>query len=72
VVAVADCVPVALTCEGSVAMAHSGWRGTLSASRARLRARLGDLIRPPCGVHRAVHPGVLLRGLGRAGGEVRR
>ncbi len=30
VVAIADCVPVALVGEGIVSMVHSGWRGTLS------------------------------------------
>jgi hypothetical protein len=60
VVAVADCVPVALTCVGSVAMAHSGWRGTLSgiagkaagevwgSNPAPVRAYIGPCIRGCC------------------------
>ena len=60
VVAVADCVPVALTGEGSVAMVHSGWRGTLSgiagkavggvggSAPAPVRAYIGPCIRGCC------------------------
>ena len=60
VVAVADCVPVALTGDGSVAMVHSGWRGTLSgiagkaagevggSAPAPVRAYIGPCIRGCC------------------------
>lgn len=56
-VAVADCVPVALVGEEEVAMAHSGWRGTLagiSGKAARqmsgevTRAYIGPCIRGCC------------------------
>ncbi len=61
VVAVADCVPVALVGEGTVGMVHSGWRGTLmgiSGKAARVlggpgrvsavRAYIGPCIRSCC------------------------
>jgi purine-nucleoside/S-methyl-5'-thioadenosine phosphorylase / adenosine deaminase len=57
VVAVADCVPVALVGERSVGVVHSGWRGTLlgvarKAARemgeAPLRAYVGPCIRDCC------------------------
>ena len=57
VVAVADCVPVALVGERGVAMVHSGWRGTLagiSGKAARsmrekgVRAYVGPGIRRCC------------------------
>ena len=56
VVAVADCVPVALVDEGAVGMVHSGWRGTLAgivgkAARVvspRARAYVGPCIRGCC------------------------
>ncbi len=57
VVAVADCVPVALVGEGGVGMVHSGWRGTLSGVAARtargmgeelVRAYIGPCIRSCC------------------------
>ena len=61
VVAVADCVPVALVGEGTVGMVHSGWRGTLmgiSGKAARVlggpgrvsavRAYIGPCIRGCC------------------------
>lgn len=58
VVAVADCVPVALTGDGSVGMVHSGWRGTLSGiagkaagevgGAAPVRAYIGPCIRGCC------------------------
>ncbi len=57
VVAVADCVPVALVGESSVGMVHSGWRGMLSgvagkAVRAMkdegVRAYIGPCIRGCC------------------------
>ena len=55
-VAVADCVPVALVGDDEVAMAHSGWRGTLSGisgktarrMTGRVRAYIGPCIRPCC------------------------
>jgi YfiH family protein len=56
VVAVADCLPVALVGEGVVGMVHSGWRGTLEgivckAARAMggpVRAYVGPGIRGCC------------------------
>ena len=56
VVAVADCVPVALVGEGVVGIVHSGWRGTLaevSAKAARrvdgnAQAYIGPCIRGCC------------------------
>jgi len=60
VVAVADCVPVALAGDGSVGMVHSGWRGTLSGiagkaagevggpAPAPVRAYIGPCIRRCC------------------------
>src|SRR5215204_4232813 len=59
VVAVADCVPVALVgCEaGEVAMVHSGWRGTIAEivgkaaqemRRSGVRAYIGPCIRGCC------------------------
>ena len=60
VVAVADCVPVVLTGDGSAAMVHSGWRGTLSgiagkaagevrgSAPAPARAYIGPCIRGCC------------------------
>ena len=57
VVAVADCVPVALVGERGVGMVHSGWRGTLSGvagkaaremGKAPLRAYIGPCIRGCC------------------------
>ena len=57
VVAVADCVPVALVGERGVGMVHSGWRGTLSGvvgkaaremGESRVRAYIGPCIRRCC------------------------
>lgn len=56
VVAVADCIPVALVGEGTIGMVHSGWRGTLSrigGKTARVvgtgtRAYIGPCIRGCC------------------------
>ncbi|MBA2442976.1 MAG: laccase domain-containing protein [Rubrobacter sp.] len=59
VVAVADCLPVAVVGEREVAMAHSGWRGTLAGvagnavremdeDPADLRAYIGPGIRECC------------------------
>ena len=57
VVAVADCVPVALVGEKEVAMIHSGWRGTLSGIAGKavrtskddgVRAYIGPCIRRCC------------------------
>ena len=57
VVAVADCVPVALVGEEEVAMVHSGWRGTISGitgkavrflEGGRVRAYIGPCIRRCC------------------------
>jgi YfiH family protein len=42
VVAVADCVPVALVGEGAVGMVHSGWRGTLSGVAGKSVRELGE------------------------------
>jgi YfiH family protein len=57
VVAVADCVPVALVGERGVGIVHSGWRGTLSRvagntaremGEAAVRAYVGPCIRACC------------------------
>lgn len=57
VVAVADCVPVALVGEREVSMVHSGWRGTLAGVAGKtarwlrdgtLRAYIGPCIRRCC------------------------
>jgi YfiH family protein len=57
VVAIADCVPVALVAEGSVGMVHSGWRGTIAEISAKavremgetdVRAYIGPCIRQCC------------------------
>jgi YfiH family protein len=42
VVAVADCVPVALVSERGVGMVHSGWRGTLSGVAGKAARRMGN------------------------------
>lgn len=42
VVAVADCVPVALVAERSVGMVHSGWRGTLSGVAGKAVGEIGE------------------------------
>jgi polyphenol oxidase len=42
VVGVADCVPVALVGEESVAMVHSGWRGTLSGISGKTARKMGE------------------------------
>jgi polyphenol oxidase len=42
VVAVADCVPVALVGAGGVGMVHSGWRGTLSGVAEKAARELGE------------------------------
>jgi YfiH family protein len=57
VVAVADCVPVALVGDKCVGMVHSGWRGTLAGitgktvremGEVRVRAYIGPCIRRCC------------------------
>ena len=51
VVAVADCVPVALVGEGRVGMVHSGWRGTLAEIGAKAARKVGGETRAyigPC------------------------
>ena len=56
VVAVADCVPVALVGEETVSMVHSGWRGTLSGIAGKgarvagegVQAYIGPCIRRCC------------------------
>jgi polyphenol oxidase len=42
VVAVADCVPVALVGERGVGMVHSGWRGTLSGVAGKAASEMGE------------------------------
>ncbi len=42
VVAVADCVPVALAGEGAVGMVHSGWRGTLAGIGGKAARTVGE------------------------------
>jgi polyphenol oxidase len=53
VVAVADCVPVALVGEGGVAMVHSGWRGTLAGIAGKAVRGMGEK-----GVRAYVGPGI--------------
>lgn len=57
VVAIADCVPVALVGDRSVGMVHSGWRGTIAEISAKVaremnerdtRAYIGPCIRQCC------------------------
>ncbi len=51
VVAVADCVPVALVGEGVVGMVHSGWRGSLAEISFKAARKVGGSIRAyigPC------------------------
>lgn len=51
VVAVADCVPVALVGESEVAMVHSGWRGTLTRISGKAARTLGGSVKAyigPC------------------------
>ena len=51
VVAVADCVPVALVGEGAVGMVHSGWRGTLAEIAPKAARKVGGEVRAyigPC------------------------
>ena len=56
VVAIADCVPVALVGDGTVSMVHSGWRGALSGISGKaargmdgeVRAYIGPGIRGCC------------------------
>jgi YfiH family protein len=51
VVAVADCVPVALVGEGTVGMVHSGWRGTLAEIGGKAARKVGGEVRAyigPC------------------------
>lgn len=45
VVAIADCVPVALVEEGIVGMVHSGWRGTLSGISGKAARGMGGEVR---------------------------
>jgi YfiH family protein len=53
VVAVADCVPVALVGERGVAMVHSGWRGTLAGIAGKAVRSMGEK-----GVRAYVGPGI--------------
>jgi YfiH family protein len=53
VVAVADCVPVALVGECGVAMVHSGWRGTLAGIAGKAVRSMGEK-----GVRAYVGPGI--------------
>ena len=45
VVAIADCVPVALVGEGIMGMVHSGWRGTLSGISGKAASGMGGEVR---------------------------
>jgi purine-nucleoside/S-methyl-5'-thioadenosine phosphorylase / adenosine deaminase len=45
VVAVADCVPVALVGEGAVGVVHSGWRGTLAEVSGKAARKVGGPVR---------------------------
>jgi hypothetical protein len=53
VVAVADCVPVALVGEHGAGMIHSGWRGTLSGIAGKAARSMGER-----GVKAYVGPGI--------------
>jgi polyphenol oxidase len=53
VVAVADCVPVALVGERGVAIVHSGWRGTLAGIAGKAVRSMGEK-----GVRAYVGPGI--------------
>ena len=44
VVAIADCVPVALVGAGNVGMVHSGWRGTIAEISAKAAQRMNDAV----------------------------
>lgn len=55
VVAVADCVPVALVAPGEIGMAHSGWRGTLAGVSANA---VGELAAEPASVTAYIGPGI--------------
>ncbi len=51
VVAVADCVPVALVGKSEVAMVHSGWRGTAARISGKAARMLGGVVKAyigPC------------------------
>ena len=51
VVAVADCVPVALVGDGVVGIVHSGWRGTLAEISGKAAREVGEPVRAyigPC------------------------
>ncbi len=75
VVAVADCVPVALVREGTVGMVHSGWRGTLAEIGAKAAREVGGEVRAyigPCirGCCYEVSQELADRFAGRFGSEV--
>lgn len=57
IVAVADCVPVALASPGEAGMVHSGWRGTLSSISAKA---VGEMRCEPASV--AAYIGPCIRG----------
>ena len=74
VVAVADCVPVALVGERRVGIVHSGWRGTLSGvagkavrelGEAPVRAYVGPCIRECCYEVSEELAGEFARGFGK-------
>ena len=54
VVAVADCVPVALVGPEAVGMVHSGWRGTLSGISGKAATKMGET----SGVRAYIGPGI--------------
>ena len=54
VVAVADCVPVALVGDGIVGMVHSGWRGTLKGISGKAVKEMGG----PSSVRAYIGPGI--------------
>ncbi len=54
VVAMADCVPVALVGDGVVGMVHSGWRGTLKGISGKTTRDMGD----PSSVRAYIGPGI--------------
>ena len=54
VVAIADCVPVALVGDGTVGMVHSGWRGTLKGISGKTAKEMGD----PTSIRAYIGPGI--------------
>lgn len=54
VVAIADCVPVALVGDGAVGMVHSGWRGTIRGISGKAAREMGE----SSALHAYIGPGI--------------